>query len=59
MLIDVRSWPTNPAACQVVPLVSSLALQQDRVGPAKLAKMISDGTADDAATNNDNSRLPR
>src|ERR1700680_2940422 len=34
-----------------------VALNDDRVGPAQLRKMISGGTADDAATDDDGARL--
>ena len=37
-LCVARSWPTSPAACQVVPLVSSLALEQHHVASRRAGR---------------------
>ncbi len=52
-----RSWPTRPAACQVVPHVSFSALEQQHVAAAALGQVVGDAAADDAAADDHHARV--
>ena len=56
-LIVERSWPTNPAECQVVPSVRLVLLHDDDVGPAQPGQVVGDAAAGDAAADDDRPRI--
>ncbi len=57
MFAVARSCAISPAACQVVPAGQLLAFQQHDVRPAQFRQVVGDGTADDAAADDDDAGM--
>ena len=56
-LMVERSWPTNPAECQVVPSARSCCSSDDDVGPAQPGQVVGDAAAGHAAADDHRRRV--